>query len=277
LDDASLDNSINVLNRYTDYPDVQLVCNETNSGSPFKQWLRGIDLARSDILWIAESDDISSLRFLETLFPAINRPGVKLAYTNSHIINEKDAITGNYTGTEYLSSLSATKWNSNYEVTAEKEINDGLGVKNTILNISAVLVHRFEFNQEFRNVIEDMHIAGDWYFIVNAIRGGTVAYIARKLNYHRRHSTSVIAQTVSKKKMKDFFREFLLVQSYIIETYCLHSEFLPKWEGYLRKQWSEFTGNQSFEDFSSYYPFDKVYQAIKSNIRKKQLSKYIPV
>lgn len=266
LDDASTDNSLAILSEYRRYPDVQIVCNSVNSGSPFKQWIKGIDQAKSDILWIAESDDRSAPKFLETLLPAFKNPNVKLAYANSHIMDERDAVVGDYLGTEYLTSLSRTKWSTDYEITAEQEINDGLGIKNTILNISAALVRRFELEKEFRATLENMHIAGDWYFIVQAIKDGKIVYVANKLNYHRRHSNSVIAQTVSERKLKDFFQEFFVVQSHIVGTYRLHAGFLRPWEGYLRKQWSEFTGDQPFEGISEYYPFDKIYQAIKANI-----------
>src|SRR5207249_4277778 len=146
LDDASTDNSMDVLEKYAGRGDVQILRNEHNTGSPCKQWLKGIDLARSDILWIAESDDICACEFLQTL--------------------------------------------------------------------------------------SDMRIAGDWYFIAHAIKGGTVRYEARKLNYHRRHSESVIGKTIQDKKIEDFFQEFYVVQKYIFNNYQLAPEFQEKWEKY---------------------------------------------
>lgn len=273
LDDASTDHSLDVLIDHAHHADVRIVRNEINSGSPFRQWLKGIDMADSDILWIAESDDTCDPELLRTLLPVFDNPKVKLAYVNSNIIDENGRITGDYTSTEYLSSLSTTKWGRNYQVTAEQEINDGLGVKNTILNISAVLVRRFEMNKEFRDILQSMRIAGDWYFIANALKEGFVVYDAKKLNSHRRHASSVIAQTVTDKKLQDFFQEFFIVQDYIVKTYPLRHEFLNKWEAYLRKQWGDFYKDQSMDGLSSYYPLEKMRTLIRSNIESQILNK----
>lgn len=37
--------------------------NDYNSGSPFKQWQKGIELARGKYIWIAESDDYADFSF----------------------------------------------------------------------------------------------------------------------------------------------------------------------------------------------------------------------
>ncbi|MGC2423990.1 MAG: glycoside hydrolase family 99-like domain-containing protein [Nitrospirota bacterium] len=263
LDDASTDDSMGVLEKYADRPGVSLIRNESNSGSPFKQWLKGIELARADILWIAESDDVSDPRFLEALLPSFGNPEVRLAYTDSHIIDEDGIAGGGYSDSEYLVSLSESKWKRGYENPAAREINDGLGVKNTVLNVSAALYRKFEVNDVFRSTIQDMRIAGDWYFAVNAIRGGRVHYDARRLNYHRRHSQSVIGKTISDKKVEDFFREFYMVQKFIYENYELDESFAEKWESYLRKQWNDFYPGRPFEELEKYYPINKMKEKIK--------------
>jgi glycosyltransferase involved in cell wall biosynthesis len=268
LDDASTDHSMDVLGRYANCPDVRVIRNERNSGSPFKQWLRGIDLARSDILWIAESDDACEPQFLKTLLPMFRNPAVNLAYADSHVIDENDRVTGDYSNGEYLTSLSPTKWKRSYQVTALEEINDGLGVKNTILNASAALFRKFEFSQEFRKTLESMHIAGDWYFIVHAIKDGQIRYQADKLNYHRRHSGSIIAKIVSGKKLNDFYREFHIVQQFITQNYKLDNNFYSKWDTYMQKQWNDFCPNRPFDELKTYYPVDNMKEKIFSNLRR---------
>jgi glycosyltransferase involved in cell wall biosynthesis/SAM-dependent methyltransferase len=270
LDDDSTDNSLEILNNYADHADVRILRNEKNSGSPFRQWIKGIDLARADIIWIAESDDMCEPQFLETLLQAFRNPEVKLAYANSHVIDEQNNITGDYENGEYLMSLSQTKWKQSYLVSATEEINDGLGVKDTILNISAVLFRRFDVNEEFRKTLEGMRIAGDWYFVANVIKDGRVHYDAAKLNYHRRHAESVIGKTITEKKMEDFFREFCMVQQFIFDNYRLDDYFYHKWEGYLRKQWNDFYPGRPFEELQRYYPFDEMREKILQ--RRKHLA-----
>ena len=68
MDDKSKDNSVEVINKYRDNPHVShVIINEENSGSTFKQWHKGFELAKGEIIWIAESDDYCELNFLETL------------------------------------------------------------------------------------------------------------------------------------------------------------------------------------------------------------------
>ena len=122
LDDASSDDSLQVIADYRDRADVRVIENAQNSGSTFTQWLKGIDLARADVIWIAESDDGCEPDFIATLLPALRDPRVKLAFANSHVWDERSAVVGDYTSNPYLTSLSATKWAQAYRVSAEQEI-----------------------------------------------------------------------------------------------------------------------------------------------------------
>lgn len=73
LDDVSTDDSLKVFDQYKDNPHVScLVVNETNSGSPFKQWMKGILLAQGKYIWIAEADDLAESDFLEKLLVWLN-------------------------------------------------------------------------------------------------------------------------------------------------------------------------------------------------------------
>ena len=67
LDDCSTDDSRAILSQYASDPRVRLEFNEMNSGSPFKQWNKGVRLARGKYVWIAESDDYADPQLLERL------------------------------------------------------------------------------------------------------------------------------------------------------------------------------------------------------------------
>src|SRR5690606_29755189 len=69
LDDCSTDNTVAKVRPYLQDRRVTLIENETNSGSPFKQWEKGIRLAEGDVVWIAEGDDSCSTNFLSELLP----------------------------------------------------------------------------------------------------------------------------------------------------------------------------------------------------------------
>ena len=70
LDDCSSDNSKAVIEEFKGEDKiVHVEFNEKNSGSPFKQWVKGIELAKGDLIWIAESDDLADSQFLEKIVP----------------------------------------------------------------------------------------------------------------------------------------------------------------------------------------------------------------
>src|SRR4029079_6542776 len=58
LDDASRDNSVAVARELLTRANIEyrIVTNSSNSGSVSLQWKRGLELARGDVVWIAEAD-----------------------------------------------------------------------------------------------------------------------------------------------------------------------------------------------------------------------------
>lgn len=93
MDDCSSDNSRSILEQYRQHPRVkQIVYNTTNSGSPMAQWLKGISLAETEWVYIAESDDTCHLNLFEDLVPQLQRPDLVLALTEVQYINEQDEI-----------------------------------------------------------------------------------------------------------------------------------------------------------------------------------------
>ena len=71
LDDCSTDHSVSVMKKYASDPRVVAIdVNQTNTGSPFPQWMKGIKMARGKYVWIAEADDLAEPDFLSTLVAA---------------------------------------------------------------------------------------------------------------------------------------------------------------------------------------------------------------
>jgi len=90
LDDASTDDSVAIMNKYAEDNKVShFVINKKNSGSPFKQWKKGLELAKGKYIWIAESDDSCELNFLESQLENIDLADVSVAKTVAIIKNKK--------------------------------------------------------------------------------------------------------------------------------------------------------------------------------------------
>lgn len=97
LDDCSTDQSKTIIESYRNHHKVSHVLyNQQNSGSVFKQWIKGIELCQGDYVWIAESDDYASEFFLqETLSALQNDASLGMVFTKSQAVNEKGETINN--------------------------------------------------------------------------------------------------------------------------------------------------------------------------------------
>jgi glycosyltransferase involved in cell wall biosynthesis len=188
LDDASTDNSREVIERYRGRPQVRICYNDTNSGSVFCQWEKGISLTSGDYIWIAESDDWADPHFLERLVPLLDtHPRVGLAYCQSWIADRDFKIIGN--AICWTEDLDPERWKSNFIATGTEEIRDYFLTKVTIPNASAVLQRR-AIVERVRPIATDFRLCGDWMHWMRILAISNVAFVAENLNFWRFHSSN---------------------------------------------------------------------------------------
>lgn len=187
LDDASTDNSNEVFAKFAGDKRIQAVYNQTNSGSPFKQWNLGISLAQGDYVWLAESDDYADKRLLAELVGRLdNNPNVGLAYCQSLIVDEYDNTK--YTcNLDWIRSLDKERWQKDFINIGKNECERYLIFGNTIPNASAVLIRRSIY-EKAGCVDETMRLCGDWMLWIKMLLLSDIAFVAEPLNYFRVHS-----------------------------------------------------------------------------------------
>lgn len=174
LDDRSTDESVEVLKQYADHPKVSyFIINEQNSGSPFKQWKKGLRLAQGKYVWIAETDDWADLHFLELLLPFVTKKNIALAFSNSNWTDKAGEIG---------KSLSIYKMN--FERSGEEEIRRELLRRCTIQNVSAVLWKKSVLDSCSDDFVH-YRACGDWMLYAEALLKGDVAYLSQALNNFR--------------------------------------------------------------------------------------------
>src|SRR5208337_4588194 len=96
LDNASTDNSREVIGSYARHQNVGAIFNAENNGSPYKQWKLGLSQTKGEYIWFAESDDYADPALLETLVDRLDRhPNVGLAVCQSWMVDRDSKLLGN--------------------------------------------------------------------------------------------------------------------------------------------------------------------------------------
>ena len=193
LDDASTDDSVQILKRFALEHHCQLVCNEHNSGNAFKQWNKGLKLVTGQYVWIAEADDYADERFLEILVGRLEQnPECGLAYCNSSAVDASGQIIDLVRPTMY--DVDLTRWQRDFVGSGREECIRYLSRENTIQNASAVVFKR-ELCDVLGGADESLKLASDWKFWASLLCVSDLAFAAAPLNYFRTHASSVRSQT----------------------------------------------------------------------------------
>ncbi len=198
LDDASPDDSVAVIEATAKEHGrvIDLVVNDQNSGSVFKQWRKGAERAAGDYVWIAEADDLSEPTFLSRLIPVMETDlSIVMGFTDSRSIDMDGApVYPDYKGYYATVERGALIKDAIYD--GAEFVHRFLSVKNLILNVSAVVWRREALLQALKACEEELkqfRMAGDWRVYLSALMApdAKIAYVAEPLNIHRRHRVSV--------------------------------------------------------------------------------------
>lgn len=215
LDDCSTDNSVKILKEYKEkYPGITtLYINQVNGKNVFKQWEKGIALAKGELIWIAESDDYCSNNFLEELVPVFQNEAIMLAFAKSIFVRNGKEL---FTTAEHV-SVEGLNWNTSFVMTAHSIVKKAFSIKNIIPNVSSVVFRKTgKVPNEIKKFWEEVRLCGDWFFYLNVIKGGIVYYTNNAVNYYRIHdnSTSLAIQKTSR-----FYKEYEMIAMFIAENY----------------------------------------------------------
>jgi len=220
LDDASTDNSLEIAKSFQEHTslNMEIVLNRKNSGSVFKQWIKGIEMAKGDYIWIAEADDLSEVDFLSEAMKGFSDPDVVLSYTMSKVIDYNgNILQENYhSGTD---DIDLDRWKEDYICEGEEEISNTFAIKNSIPNASSVVFKKIDL-RPIRKKIEQFTVAGDWYFYYWLLMHGKIAFHHKALNLWRRHDNSVSARS---RHHQSHYREIIELQELIYSNYSINN------------------------------------------------------
>lgn len=212
LDDKSPDNSVDVIEKYrTDSHVSHIVINEENSGSTFVQWHKGFELAKGNLVWIAESDDYCDPEFLEKLINAYQlQSNCVVAYCSSQYVDSEGRLLE--TKKEELDSVYYYKGS---DFIAEK-LTFGCAIWNAS---SAVFDKKTALSLDRQ--YQDFKACGDRLFWMEMAEKGNVVHVNSFLNYFRQHENKV-----SPKRFRDGTS---LKEEHRIYLYQLRHNYLTGW------------------------------------------------
>jgi len=204
LDDCSTDNSRTILLEYTTNPKVShCVFNEVNSGSPFKQWQKGIVLAKGEYIWIAESDDYCELDFIDSIMESmVKDSSIGLGYCQTSDVDIKGLVVGKRIN--YTQVFQPNIWKEDFVIDGYQFVLSYLSFFNVIPNASAVIFRKDWIDTVvFSKSLLNMKMCGDWFFWIKCAMKSKVSFKSKTLNYFRNHdSVSRVHNSVSKKKQR---------------------------------------------------------------------------
>lgn len=216
LDDCSTDGSRSIVEQFRNHPKVRhIVYNEQNSGSPFRQWEKGVSLAKGEWIWIAESDDYAHPTLLEFLVAGTQRHAkIVLSYGQSMEVDRGGNVLRSMLW--WVRDLDPNRWTADYVNDGVNEIETCLLYKNSIPNASAVLFKKAAY-LKVDKAYTGMKKCGDWMAWIQMLKEGKVSYIAEPLNFFRQHSaTTRIIDT--REKLRSRLEEEYAIWQYIKEN-----------------------------------------------------------
>lgn len=188
LDDCSTDESKEVIEAYRGEKRIShIIYNEQNSGTTFKQWRKGFDLAKGEFIWIAEADDYADPQLLEVLVGRMsNDKEIKVGFVNSNWVTPKHTFI-----------------NNDYTIPQPLQVYDGkdfvhahLLKENYIYNASMAVFRRDALSRIDHRYMS-FRSCGDKLFWKSLAVQGKVLYVCEALNYFRIHDAKVTTNSIA--------------------------------------------------------------------------------
>ena len=188
LDDCSTDNSRQLLESYKGHPKLShLVFNKRNTGNTFTQWEKGIELAKGELIWIAESDDWCEKTFLEELvLPMQENSSIVLSYCQCITVNVEQQILAVGSNPKMAETIDGKKYVLRYMLGS-----------NSIYNAS-MAVFRKDAAEKISPDYSKLFYCGDWLFWTELALTGSVFMNGKCLNYFRKHANDVSSKAIGK-------------------------------------------------------------------------------
>lgn len=189
VDDASSDNSVNIIKSFLDDKRIKLICHDKNKG--LSETLKtGLKYAQGEWIAFLESDDMLTPDCLEKRL--MHKDKADVIFNDVNLIGEQQWLND-----------TALRVNKNKKlllnISFPSNIFDYFTTHNPIPTFSSVMIKRDKIEDEYFNTPVDKLL--DWWFYIHLSYNNDFFYLDEKITDWRIHSDSYI-KNKSKKSFK---------------------------------------------------------------------------
>jgi glycosyltransferase involved in cell wall biosynthesis len=223
LDDKSTDESREIIEGYRSHPKIiHIEYNEINSGSTFKQWQKGLDLAQGEWIWIAESDDIADPEFLDSLIKEISL-NTAIVFCRSKLIDEEENPITLYNFTSMPDPRVYSEFAVNFDEAGDIFTKKFMLNMNAIPNASSAIFKKSLVNETIFNDAGKTKLFGDWLFWLHLLKQGDISYVSHTYNHFRYHQNTVRKDTLHSSVR---LMEYMILVKFLEKNFSLVNEAL---------------------------------------------------
>jgi len=178
VDDASTDNSVEIIKKYCDDKRIKLICHDKNKG--LKESVKtALKYAKGEWVTLVESDDTITPNALE-----------KRMQTKADIVFNGVNLIGDAEWVEEVQKQVDKTENFLSKISFPANIFKNFDTKNPVLTLSSVMIKRELLTEELFNTKTDALF--DWWLYINLAFKNDFDYIPEKLTNWRIHDNSYI-------------------------------------------------------------------------------------
>jgi len=202
VDDASTDNTVEIVNNFTD-PRLKLLVNETNQGPSYSR-NRAIKEAKGEWIALLDSDDWYIPQRIETLLQVAERENADLIADDIYFIQD-DADSPTIT----MFVLQEIYFDQPKQIDPVYFVDYYLSVTKPLIKLNFLSQHNLEFNEELRYE-EDFVL-----FLLCLLKGARFIIVPEPYYYYCKRSGSLVSEYLH-------FHE----QAYKTNLYLLQQDFI---------------------------------------------------
>ncbi|WP_339836298.1 glycosyltransferase [uncultured Flavobacterium sp.] len=216
IDDKSSDDSVNVIKKFIEKnPEFKVkyfIINKSNSGSGYNSWKKGIELAETEYIWIAETDDYSDIYFLEEQINALeNNENSNLSFCTSEYVSEHKINL--YDSANRTKDLAVEE--NKIGVFSADVFMKKMPFHSYITNGSSVVFRKPKI--EILGEIFNNRLCSDIFLWSFLVQNSSFVFINKKLNFFRRHEGSTSSH-LQNHKLESVYHELAKYLNYFNQT-----------------------------------------------------------